>query len=293
MLLSPERKLRCSTFKPSQLPVSPVLIAPGEDLLETGRSLLNALPKRILGIQLMQCDERLIAMPKAVSDAEVSIYMETGSTFIGSNFSEYHSRLPPQARKNLERRIRKAEKEIGEVTLQVWNTIDRIDEFMEIYSRTETEGWKGKAGTAVQLNSPQGHFYRDILIASAKRNDLLMFVLTFGGQPVAERITLCQDGIIYILKTAFNENFGPYSPGSVQRHLLMKWGSQQQPAFRDFEIYGEIKQSTAPFITSQRNLYHLTIFRSRLLRDCLHLYRRIRRISGSFHLDQPSQKPGL
>lgn len=269
LLLAPARGVRCGTFKPSQTPVSPVLLAPGEDLLETTRSLLKALPRRILGIHLMHCDERLIAIPKSAPDVEVTIHMETGSTFIGEKFFDYYSRIPARARQNLERRIRKAEKEVGIVSLQIWESADQIDEFLKLYSETELKGWKGKAGTAVQSGSPQGNFYRDILAAAAEQKNLRIFVLMFGSRPVAQQIAIDFEGITYFLKTTFDEDFRFYSPGSIQHHKILEWSHAQIPPTRDFEIYGEIKQSTAPFITSRRHIYHLTIFRTRMIQPAL------------------------
>jgi len=283
LLLSPPRGTRRRAFKPSQIPISPILLAPGEDLVETIRSLLKVLPRSILGIHLMHCDERLIAMPEAALDVEVTVHMETGSTFIGQNFSDYHARIPVRARQNLERRIRKAEKEVGTVTLQVCGDAARIDEFLELYSATELKGWKGKAGTAIRPESSQGHFYRDILTAAAGQGSLRTFVLMFGSTPVAQQIAIDFEGITYFLKTTFDGDFRAYSPGSIQHHRILEWSHAQTPPTRDSEIYGEIKQSTAPFITSQRRVYHLTVFRYGVMRPALDLWRRMKKSATSDH----------
>lgn len=288
ILLSPFNGLRCNLFKPSQVPISTILLTPGEDLLETIRSLLKALPPQILAINLMHCDERLISMPKNESDMEITLHMETGSTFIGKNFSDYYSTIPARARQNLERRTRKAENEVGTVSLQVWHRTDQIDEFVKLYSRTEMKGWKGKAGTAIRFDGAQGNFYRDILKILAEQEKLRMFVLMFGNTPVAQQIAIDFEGITYFLKTTFDEDFRVYSPGSIQRHRILEWSHNQIPSTRDFEIYGEIKQSTAPFITSRRRIYHLTVFRSAVVPKVLVLYRWLKKAGRSHRNDSTS-----
>jgi len=281
MLLTRPAALRCEGFQPSQAPLAAMLLAPGEDVADATRSLLRALPGTVLALTLLHLDERFVAMPATAPDVEISPRFETGAIFVGLDFADYYAAIPVRARKNLERRIRKAEAEIGPATLQVWESAERIDEFLHLYSDTESRGWKGEAGTAVGFDDAQGLFYRDMLRAAAERGALRMFVLMFGDRPAAQQIAIECEGITYFLKTTYDESLGAYAPGVIQRYLILKWSQTREPPARDFEIYGQVKEAIAPFITGTRQMYHLTVFRYGLLRWPLAGLRWSRRLAQS------------
>jgi hypothetical protein len=277
LLLAPPAALRCEGFQPSQAPLAAVLLAPGEDLTDAARSLLRTLPGSVLALTLLHLDERFVAMPATAPDVEISPRFETGAIFVGREFPDYYAAIPVRARKNLERRLRKAEAEIGPASLQVWVSAERIDEFLHLYSDTESRGWKGEAGTAVGFDDAQGLFYRDMLRAAAERGALRMFVLMFGERPAAQQIAIECDGVTYFLKTTYDESLSAYAPGVIQRYLILKWSQTREPPTRDFEIYGQVKEAIAPFITGTRHVYHLTVFRYGSLRGPLAAVRWLRR----------------
>lgn len=288
-LLAPPAVLRCEGFQPSQAPLATLLLAPGESVADAARSLVKALPRKVLALTLQHLDERFVAMPPTASDIEVLPRFATGSIFIGQDFDDYYARIPSRPRKNLERRLRKAEAELGPVTLQVWDSPSRIDEFLHLYSDTETRGWKGAAGTAVGFDDAQGRFYRDLLEAAARQGCLRMFVLMLGERPAAQQIVIQCDGIIYFLKTTYDESLAAYAPGVIQRYLILRWSHAQHPPVRDFEIYGQVKEAIAPFITSTRSMYHLTVFRYGILRSPLEALRWLRRRAASFGWGAPGR----
>ncbi|GAA4404877.1 GNAT family N-acetyltransferase [Quisquiliibacterium transsilvanicum] len=281
MLLTRPAALRCEGFQPSQAPLAAVLLAPGEDVADAARSLLRALPGTVLALTLLHLDERFVAMPAAAPDVEISPRFETGAIFVGHDFADYYAAIPTRARKNLERRLRKAEAEIGPASLQVWESAERIDEFLHLYSDTESRGWKGEAGTAVGFDDAQGLFYRDMLRAAAERGDLRMFVLMFGDRPAAQQIAIDCDGITYFLKTTYDESLSAYAPGVIQRYLILEWSQTREPPTRDFEIYGQVKEAIAPFITGTRHVYHLTVLRYRAIKAPLGLVRWVKRRAAS------------
>lgn len=279
ILLTTPAALRCEGFQPSQAPLATVLLAPGEDVADAMRSLLRALPRSVLALTLLHLDERLIAMPAAARDVEISPRFETGAIFVGRDFADYYAAIPVRARKNLERRLRKAETEIGTPSLQVWEAPERIDEFLHLYSDTESRGWKGEAGTAVGFDDAQGLFYRDLLRAAAQHGALRMFVLMFGDRPAAQQIAIDHDGITYFLKTTYDESLSAYAPGVIQRFLILEESKTREPTTRDFEIYGQVKEAIAPFITSTRHVYHLIVLRYGFLRWALAATRLVRRLA--------------
>lgn len=283
VLLKRPARLRCEGFQPSQAPLATALLDPGESIAPVARSLIRALPPYVLGLTLLHLDERFMAMPPAARDLEVSPRFETGSIATGCHFADYYANIPVRARKNLERRIRKANAEIGPVGLDVWTAPERVDEFLQLYSASEMRGWKGAAGSAVRLDDAQGRFYRDLLEAAARQQALRMFVLRFGDRPAAQQIAIESEGITYFLKTTYDEALAPYAPGVIQRYMILQWSHAQDPSVRNFEIYGQIKEAIAPFVTGQRFIFHLTVLRHGALRSPLGLMRSLRAIAGSSH----------
>lgn len=281
VLLKRPARLRCEGFQPSQTPLATALVDPGESVAAVTRSLIRALPAYVLAVTLLHLDERFMAMPSPAYDLEITPRFETGSIAIAPDFSDYYAQIPIRARKNLERRIRKATTEVGPVCLDVWTAPDRIDEFLRLYSNSEMRGWKGTAGSAVRLDDTQGRFYRDLLQAAAKTQALRMFILRFGERPAAQQIAIEFDGITYFLKTTYDEALAPYAPGVIQRYMILQWSHAQSPSVRNFEIYGQIKEAIAPFVTGRRFIFHLTVLRHGALRSPLERLRSLRRLVGS------------
>lgn len=279
-LLNRPARLRCEGFQPAQAPLATALLDPSENVVDATRSLIRALPAYVLAVTLLHVDERFVPMPPPARDLEITPHFETGSIATGPHFADYYATIPMRARKNLERRIRKATAEVGPVCLDVWTAPERIDEFLRLYSNSEMRGWKGAAGSAVRLDDSQGGFYRDMLQAAAKEQALRMFLLRFGDRPAAQQIAIESAGITYFLKTTYDEALAPYAPGVIQRYMILEWSHAQDPSVRNFEIYGQIKEAIAPFVTDQRFIFHLTVLRHGALRSPLELLRSLRRRAG-------------
>ena len=93
-------------------------------------------------------------------------------------------------------------------------TPDIIDAFLNL----EASGWKGKAGTALGSREDTRAFAR---AAFASPNTELN-VLTFNGQIIAADVCLNGGGVLYPVKTAYDESFSGYSPGMLLAIHMMR-----------------------------------------------------------------------
>jgi hypothetical protein len=100
-----------------------------------------------------------------------------------------------------------------------------------------------------------------------------MFVLMLGDRAAAQQIAIDFDGLTYVLKSTYDESLGGYAPSVIQQHLILKWGESRKPPTRDLEIQGHLSETTAPLVTTKRQIYDLTVIRSRALRAPLGLAR--------------------
>jgi len=279
-ILSPVSPLRWEVFQPAQLPMAALLMSSGERFDRIAPSLLRALPWTVAALTFAHLDSELVPMPASARQIDVKEHMLTGTITVGPSFEAYYRSRSASLRKNVEKRRRKAESLYGPAELEVWTDAGRVDEFIRLYSATETSGWKGRAGTSVQLDDPQGRFYRDVLLSAAARGAARMIVLRFGAQAVAQYLAIEEDEVVYLMKTSYDETFSAFGPGVIQRLLTLQWGASRPPPVQRYEIYGRVNESQRPFLTGTRPVYHATVFRHPLTRRLVETIQRVRRGSA-------------
>jgi CelD/BcsL family acetyltransferase involved in cellulose biosynthesis len=275
MILVPTTRFSWSTFQPSQLPLATVLLARGERLEAVMLSLFRALPPYVLALSIQHLDSRFIPRSAEASRADFLPHMSTGVIEFAADSAEYFSSRPSSLRKNVERRERRATTNFGEPRLDVFTMPHNVEQFMALYASTESGGWKGQAGTAVRVDGRQGHFYRDTLVLAANAGQARMFVLRFGDVPVAQQIAIEHAGVLYLMKTTYDEQYRQYAPGVLQRWHVLCWAAAHD--IDRVELYGRLKEWQRPFITGSREIYHATYYRLRAvrqLRDVMHRMRR-------------------
>lgn len=277
-IVRPRSTWAWETFQPSQLPMSALILAPGEALEPVAQSLLSALPFNVLTLSISQLDSALVPAPGEGRDVHVLLHMLTGAIEMPNGWDDYYASRPSSLRKNLEKRARRAAQEHGEPNLVVMTEVSSVEAYLALYSETEASGWKGQSGTAIRTDDPQGAFYREMLLKSAAAGQARMFVLRFGDRPVAQQIAIERDGVLYLMKTTYDEQYKSLAPGVLQRQHVLKWAAALPEPIRRVEIYGRLNDSQKPFVTSARDVYHATFYRSRAVKS---LREKLRVIRGS------------
>ena len=126
------------------------------------------------------------------------------------------------------RRFRKMsvqERQLGTLGVLTFRDVHRDDDWQSWFEkglRLEMSGWKGRAGAAILQRPNEVSFYRRVACAAAEKGCLRLFLLSLGDRLVAFFLTIAEDGILYWLKTAFDERLARYSPGTllVRRSLM-------------------------------------------------------------------------
>ena len=137
-----------------------------------------------------------------------------------ADFAEYRRRMKSKLGP-IERKGRKLEREHAPEFRLLTPPADFESE-LERGLEVEAAGWKGKSGTAVLSSADTGVFYRSVAKAFHAKGELTLSSISLDGRVVAFSLGLLHSGRLYLLKTAYDESFGPVAPGMVLRMAIVE-----------------------------------------------------------------------
>jgi CelD/BcsL family acetyltransferase involved in cellulose biosynthesis len=88
-----------------------------------------------------------------------------------------------------------------------------VPALLEEAYRIEAGSWKGRDGTALQIDKRLGEFYRKYATAMAERGELRVCFLRIGGQPAAMQIAVITGNRFWLLKIGYSDDYAKCSPG--------------------------------------------------------------------------------
>lgn len=130
-----------------------------------------------------------------------------GEAYLKNALSAHHVR----GFRRLARRL--AEK--GEVAYRVARQPEEVRAGVESFLALEAAGWKGGGGTAMAVDRYQAAFAREAAFRLAERDLCRIHTLTLDGSVIACVIVLVEAGVAYTWKTAYDEAYAAYSPGTL------------------------------------------------------------------------------
>jgi CelD/BcsL family acetyltransferase involved in cellulose biosynthesis len=85
--------------------------------------------------------------------------------------------------------------------------------FLEV----EASGWKGERGlhSAIKYNAATVDFYEQLVEEFGRDGRCVINLMRFGGNDAAGQFCLFVDGVLYILKIGYDEQFASISPGNL------------------------------------------------------------------------------
>lgn len=101
----------------------------------------------------------------------------------------------------------------------------------------EAKGWKGEEGSAILRRPNEALFYRTVARSAAEERRLRLYCLTIDDRLVAFQLLVLEEGVLYLLKLAYDESFGTVSPGAVLQRLILK-ESLADPAVQTLDLGG-------------------------------------------------------
>ncbi|HEX2160776.1 MAG TPA: GNAT family N-acetyltransferase [Thermoleophilaceae bacterium] len=116
--------------------------------------------------------------------------------------------------------------------------------------RVEASGWKGQAGTAILCDPATHAFYVEMSRAFHERGALRLSRIVLDGRTAAFDLCLLDRGRLYLVKTAFDEDFRKLAPGLVLRLSTVERCFEL--GLEAHELLGHRSEWKAKFATRER-----------------------------------------
>lgn len=250
------------TFQPSQGPLGLIVFGNGEGVEEQLVELIRSLPGYSLGLSIMQQDPDFTAFGNLYHSrtAETVDYITTSRISLTGAFEDYWKGRGRYFVDDLRRQTRRLEEQGIRMEFIAERDPGRVAECIRDYAKLESTGWKGREGTAVTAESQQGLFYREVLEQFCSRGEGVIYRLLFRGVPVASDLCLERDGMMVVLKIAYDESLQGISPGKfihreILKHLFREGKTQV------LEWYGRVHEWQRKLDGSLRTMFHVNLYR--------------------------------
>ena len=246
-----------STFLPSQTQIGPSLIPTGLDL----RGLFAALPGYASELDMLCNDPRFGDLRELHRQPTQSLpHALTMSVSLRGSFDDYWAQRPRKLIQNMRRYLRRLQLEAGTGRMEIISDPEAIAAGVDRYAALESSGWKGREGTAVSSDNPQGRFYAEVMRGFAARGEALIYELWLGDVLLASRMLMLRDGMVVMLKTAFDEQFERFAPGRILLLRTLEDLFTRMPG-GVVEFYTNADSDLLAWSTSQRWINHVSIYR--------------------------------
>lgn len=113
------------------------------------------------------------------------------------------------------RRLKRRLSELGRLEHVIARQADEIRHGVETFLTLEASGWKGREGTAMVVDRYRAAFAREAVHRLAERDLCRIHTLTLDGRPIACLVVFVESAVAYTWKTAYDEAFAAYSPGTL------------------------------------------------------------------------------
>ncbi|HWE79593.1 MAG TPA: GNAT family N-acetyltransferase, partial [Pseudolabrys sp.] len=128
--------------------------------------------------------------------------------------SYFEAALSASSRKKL-RQYRRRLGEKGRLETRHLTASGDVCAAFEQFLALETQGWKGRAGTALVSNPEDAAVARSMIAALAGEGAASIFVLELDGRPLSMQIVLRAGSVAFTWKTTYDEAYGDFSPGML------------------------------------------------------------------------------
>lgn len=261
LIVHPLGKGRWSLFMPAQTQA-------GALMLENVRA-LDTLPRALPGyawsLDLLSVDP-LYAPSWAGLDLPqiVRPHALTMAVAIDGDFAGYWRNRPKKLAANIRRYRRRAEETHGALAVSFLDQESEMQVALSRYGALESAGWKGKAGTAIAIDNPQGHFYLDVLTRHARTGQALVAEMHAGERLIASRLFIGNGKMRIALKTTYDETMATMAPGRLLLHDVLQQAFSSMMG-GSIEFYTNASRDQAEWATSLRPIPHRQIVRNDLL----------------------------
>ena len=113
------------------------------------------------------------------------------------------------------RRLKRRLADQGELVHGVARGPEEIRLAIEGFLSLEAAGWKGRERTAMAIDRYRAAFAREAVHGLAEQDLCRIHSFTLGGKLIASLIVFVEAGVAYTWKTAYDESYAAFSPGTL------------------------------------------------------------------------------
>ena len=278
MLILYQRRFGVWTqFVPAQAQSAPVLIEKTEYL----RELFPVLARSAWMIEILCQDPDF--MPESLLDnsavSRVKAQALTMNVNLQGAFEDYWGGRSKKLVQNMRRYRRRAMESFGSPEMRVITVPESMGDAVARYGDLEAAGWKGPAGTAVNITNTQGLFYVDLMKRFAETGDAEVVEYWFQDKLAASRLVIRGGGMSIMLKTAYDEGMAEFAPGRLLLEGVLERAFSEKRS-KVVEFYTDATQDQLSWATGQRHIYHSMFFRDQHLVNIYDSFQYLKRILG-------------
>ncbi len=254
------------TFQPPQAPLGPILLANPLDIDQQLSGLLDSLPGMAItvGITQQDPDHTVIRPENGQSRLEFLDYIITPRIALVGTFEAYWNTRGKDLVGNLARRKKRLDEQGVKMSLAEHRAAQCVDDAVKTYGQFEASGWKGEQGTAVRADNAQGAFYREMLARFCHRGEGIIYQLLMDEKPIASNLCVERNGMMILLKTAYDEDYKKFSPSYFMLEEILKRLFVEKN-IHVLEFYGRTREWHKKWGGEERTMYHVNFYRSAMV----------------------------
>jgi GNAT acetyltransferase-like protein len=247
---------------------------------DAGRA-LNALLRYLLTEKAN--DWTLLLLDKISSDSQMarclqSLVGEVGNCWqseishevlvipLNRTWQEYSSEQSPRFRKTL-RNINNRIQKLGSVDVRVYQGKRATEAVDKLFSVSEAS-WKVADGVAITNSAKRMQFFKELSQGPLTADGLRIVVLELEGKPIASETQVIDDGIVYALRSDYDERYADSSPGTFLQMEILK--ELFASAYTEYNFGVGLNPYKARWTEERRQLMRFRLYNDTLYGRLLH-----------------------
>lgn len=260
-------------FHAAQMQIIPILLNPENKGVEL-KTLLEKLPG--FKWRLISHYQDLQYTPFVVDGNDrVSCFYHCTTTAIELNksFEQFWNNRKKKLQQNIKRYLNRLKRDKVRLSYKELSSLHEIKQGLIRYGLMESNGWKGKRGTAIHPDNIQGRFYDSVLHSFGMSQQATIHELYIDEQLAASRICISNLDMNIMLKVTYNEELKKYSPGRLLTFLVLEKAFEEKK-YKSIEFYTNAGKDQIEWASSIRDIYHFEIYKLGLYKKIIQLKNR-------------------
>lgn len=211
-----------------------------------------------LDLGQVEADELDWALTSQTRHASFGPSGTTIATDVRGSWDEFLAGLRSDRRREVRLSLDRTRRH-GDVDIGVHRGQGAVCDLLDACLAVEAAGWKGREGTAVVSQPATRRFYEQLMAWAAGHGWAELRTLRIAGDLAAMQLALRHDGVLYLLKTGYDERYAAAAPGKALQHEIVR-SAFEDPGLDRIEWLGSDGELKRVLGNRSRVLYRLAAF---------------------------------